>query len=130
QVRMYSAEEPLTVPADTHFHGLIALRAYSMTSDSRSDSAGYKAVLYPEDRELKVKLSGLLPSYLPGAEVDAGLVLYDASGSVAPGALGVAVIDTAVELRARTEEEANERWYGWSWWNEDSNVAGVTRASL
>jgi hypothetical protein len=130
QVRMYSAEEPLTVPADTHFHGLIALRAYSMTSDSRSDSAGYKAVLYPEDRELKVKLSGLLPSYLPGAEVDAGLVLYDASGSVAPGALGVAVIDTAVELRARTEEEANERWYGWSWWNEGSNVAGVTRASL
>jgi hypothetical protein len=117
QVRMRHAEEPLTIAANTAFHGLIGLQAYSMNSDEEGyrwhRSTGYKAVLYPEDRELKLKLTGLQPSYLPGAEVEAGLAIHDASGSAAPGALGVAVIDTAVEQRAETEEEANEHWYGW-----------------
>ncbi len=134
RVRMHSAEEPLTIPAGAAFHGLIALRAYSMNSDIEGyrwyQSTEYKPVLYPEDRELKVRLTGLRPSYAPGAEVVAGFGLHDAAGSPARGALGVAVIDTAVELRAETETEANERWYGWSWWNQGSNVGGVTRATL
>ncbi|MGD0903766.1 MAG: alpha-2-macroglobulin family protein, partial [Terracidiphilus sp.] len=135
QVRMHAAEEPFTVPANDAFHGLIVLRAYSMNSERGGcgwyRATGCKAVLYPQDRELKVRLTGLQPSYLPGAEVDAGLaVREDATGSPAAGALGVAVIDAAVEQRAQTEEEANERWFGWSWWNSGSSVAGVTRASL
>jgi hypothetical protein len=134
RVRLHSAEEQLTIPASDAFHGLIALRAYSMNGDTEGyewyNSTGYKAVLYPEDRELKVRLTGLRPSYLPGAEVVAGVGLHDAAGSPAPGALGVAVIDTAVEQRAETEAEANEHWYGWSWWNQGSNVGGVTRATL
>jgi hypothetical protein len=134
QVRMHNAEEPVTILADTAFHGLVVLQAYSLNSDDtrygwhRPDS--YKAVLYPEDRELKVKLTGLRPSYLPGAEVDASLNLHDPSGSFAKGALGVAVFDTAVEQRAQTEEEENNRWYGWKWWERDGIVAGVTLASL
>ena len=134
QVRMRDAQEPFTVPADTRFHGLIALQAYCMTSDAQGYNwqryVDYKTVLYPEDRELKVKLTGLQPSYLPGAEVNAGLAVHDPSGSPAPGALGVAVIDTAVEQRAATEDEANDHWFGWNWWQSDNNVGGVTRASL
>ena len=134
RMRMHSAEESFTIPASDAFHGLIALRAYSMNSDTEGyewyNSTGYKAVLYPEDRELKLRLTGLRSSYTPGAEVVAGVGLHDAAGSPAPGALGVAVIDTAVELRAETEAEANEHWYGWSWWNRGSNVGGVTRATL
>jgi hypothetical protein len=134
RVRMHGVEEPFTVPANASFHGLIALRAYSMNSDAEGyewyQSTGYKPVLYPEDRELKVKLTGLRSSYAPGAEVVAGVGLHDAAGSPATGALGVAVIDTAVEQRAETEAEANERWFGWSWWNQGANVGGVTRATL
>ena len=134
QVRMRDAQEPFTVPADTRFHGLIALQAYCMTSDAQGYNwqryVDYKTVLYPEDRELKVKLTGLQPSYLPGAEVNARLAVHDPSGSPAPGALGVAVIDTAVEQRAATEDEANDHWFGWNWWQSDNNVGGVTRASL
>ena len=135
QVRMHAAEEPFTVAANDAFHGLIVLQAYSMNGERGGcgwyRATGCKAVLYPQDRELKVRLTGLQPSYLPGAEVDAGLaVREDSTGSPAAGALGVAVIDAAVEQRAETEEEANERWFGWSWWNSGSNVAGVTRTSL
>jgi alpha-D-ribose 1-methylphosphonate 5-triphosphate synthase subunit PhnH len=134
RVRMHGAEQPFTVPANASFHGLIALRAYSMNNDVEGyhwyESTAYKPVLYPEDRELKMRLTGLHSSYAPVAEVDTGVGLHDAAGSPAPGALGVAVIDTAVEQRAETEAEANEHWYGWSWWNQGSNVGGVTRASL
>jgi len=134
RVRMHSAEELFTIPANASYHGLIALRAYSMNSDVEGyrwySSTGYKPVLYPEDRELKLRLTGLRPSYAPGAEVVAGVGLHDAAGSPVPGALSVAVIDTAVEQRAATEAEANERWFGWSWWNEGSNVGGVTRTTL
>jgi hypothetical protein len=136
RVRMHSTEEPLTIPAGSTFHGLVTLRAYTMDEESSNYPYGrfgpneFKSVLYPEDRQLKVSLSGLRPSYLPGAEVDAALTVRDAKGSAAPGALGVAVIDTAVEQRAATEEEANERWPGYNWWQDESGVAGVTRADL
>jgi len=134
RVHMHSAEEPFTLPANASFHGLIALRAYTMNGEVEGyqwyNCTGYKPVLYPEDRELKVRLTGLRSSYTPGAEVVAGVGLHDAAGAPVPGALGVAVIDTAVEQRAETETEANERWYGWSWWNQGSNVGGVTRATL
>jgi hypothetical protein len=134
RVRMHSTVEPFTIPANDAFHGLIALRAYSMSNHEQGyswyQSVGYKPVLYPEDRELKVKLTGLRPSYLPGAEVDAGFGIHDVKGAATAGALGIAVIDTAVEQRAVTEEEANEHGYGWSWWNQGSNVGGVTRTTL
>jgi hypothetical protein len=116
QVHMRHAEESFTVPASAAFHGLLALQAYSMNSDTQ----GYQWQ----------RSTGLRPSYLPGAEVDAGLGLHDAAGKPAIGAFGIAVIDTAVEQRAQTEEEANDRWFGVSWWNDESNVGGVTRASL
>jgi hypothetical protein len=136
QVRMHSAEEPFTVPAGPRFHGLVALQTYTMNEETPRyryggyESIGFKSVLYPEDRELKIKLAGVRPSYLPGAEVDAGLAMHNPSGSAAPGALGVAAIDTAVEQRAETEEEANDIWFGSHWWQDGANVGGVTRASL
>ena len=135
QVRLHHASEPLTIAADARFHGLVTLRAYTMNGDLEdygggwSNSGGYKSVLYPEDRELKVKVAGLQSSYPPGAQVEANLQVRAAAGLPVSGAFGVSVFDTAVEQRAETEEEANERWFGWRWWDRGS-VAGVTRASL
>jgi hypothetical protein len=136
QVHMSHPAESLIVPISPDFHGLVTLRAYAMNSDQPQYSYywgggfGYKAVLYPQDRALKVKLTGLQSSYAPGATVNAGLAVSDAIGSVPPGALGIAVIDTAVELRAQTEEEANDRWFGFDWWRPSQAVAGITRETL
>jgi len=136
QVRLYHKAEPLTIPATEGFHGLITLRAYQLNGDLRDDrwgGSGYnglKSVLYPEDRELKLKLTGLQTSYGPGAEVDARLAVQGAAGPGIAGALGVAVVDTAVEQRAATEEEANEHSWDWNWWQQDLDAGGVTRASL
>jgi uncharacterized protein YfaS (alpha-2-macroglobulin family) len=136
RLHMSRAAEPVTIPATSGFHGLVTLCAYTMTAEMPQyhwqwdGEAGYKSVLYPEDLELKLKLTGLQPSYSPGATVDAGLTVQNAAKSAAPSALGVAVIDTAVEQRAATEEEANEHWYGWNWWQSNDSAGGITREML
>jgi Alpha-2-macroglobulin family/A-macroglobulin TED domain/MG2 domain/Carboxypeptidase regulatory-like domain/A-macroglobulin receptor binding domain len=136
RVRMMRSSEPLEIPATDSFHGLVTLQAYRLNADVEHYNYGQygasssKSVLYPEDRELKLKLTGLRTSYAPGAEVMAGLDLRGARGFAAPGALGVSIFDTAVEQRAATEEKANDRWFGTSWWQDSSGVAGVSRPSL
>ena len=130
RVRMGHTAEQIRFLATEGFHGLVTLIAYTMNSDSGRFSYGshgasaYKAVLYPEDRELKLKLSGVRNSYAPGAAVLAGLDVRDAAGVAVAGALGVSVIDTAVEQRAETEEDAN-RWSRGGWWQYGSDGVSV-----
>src|ERR1035441_632657 len=37
---------------------------------------------------------------------------------------------SAVEQRAATEEDANQRWFGGNWWRDSSNIAGITYEDL
>lgn len=127
----------LTIPTGPSFHGLVTLFAYTMNGDEddyhgyRSSFDGtYKSVLYPQDRELRVKLTGLKTSYPPGTEVNAFLNVNDAASTLPRGALGVSVFDAAVAQRAETEEEANELWFGDYWWLGGSIAGGLTRAML
>jgi uncharacterized protein YfaS (alpha-2-macroglobulin family) len=134
-VQMMHAAEPVTVTMGDDFRGVLTLIAYSMHGDSRFGCqyrgwCAYKSVLYPEDRELKLKLTGMQASYTPGAEVDAGVEVRAAGGFAAPGALGVSVADAAVEQRAVTEEDANQSGYAWNWWRDASNIGGVSMQDL
>jgi hypothetical protein len=84
QVRMHDRSTPVTIPADSRFHGLISIRAYKMSEsvsqyDYRSERWSSRSVLYPEDRALRLGVSGIKPSYAPGAQVTAGLRVTDAS---------------------------------------------------
>jgi hypothetical protein len=129
QIHMEHAIEPVEIPASASFHGKITLTACQMNRDlseySYMEPCSYKSVLYPEDRTLKVKITGLQRSYLPGAEVNAGFHLQGAAG-----AFGVSVFDTAVEQRAKTEEDENDLWSRDRWWLDNDNISGVTEADL
>jgi hypothetical protein len=128
QTHMKSGIEPVNLEANSAFHGLITLSACeikTMASTMWRGPCAYKSVLYPQDRALKVKLEGLRPSYAPGAEVLAGLNLHGVAG-----VLGVSVFDTAVEQRSTTENEENDRSRSAGWWQDDSNVSGMTEEDL
>lgn len=122
QVRMLGREQEFTIPARPSFRGRITLRAYSMRVEMERNTwylgnrGGERTVLYPEDRSLLVNVKGLAAQYPPGAAVTAGLELRNAGNGPAAGVFGVSVFDTAVEQRAETELEANDRWFGQSWW--------------
>jgi hypothetical protein len=76
RVPMTHTAEPVTVTMGEDFRGVVTLVAYLMNGDDQSGCPGLcavKSVLYPEDRELKLKLTGLETSYLPGVEVNAGV---------------------------------------------------------
>lgn len=135
QVRMHDRSTPVTIPADARFHGLISIRAYKMSEsvsqyDYWSERWSSRSVLYPEDRALRVDVSGIKPSYTPGAQVAAGLRVSDALGAGIGGAVGVRVFDNAVAQRAETEEDENNRWLGSWWWFNSASAGGVTRADL
>jgi hypothetical protein len=135
QVRMHDRTTPVTIPADARFHGLISIRAYKMSEsvnqyDYWSERWSSRSVLYPEDRALRLDVSGIKPSYAPGARVTAGLRVTDASRAGIGAAVGVRVFDNAVAQRAETEEDENNRWLGSWWWFDSASAGGVTRADL
>ena len=135
QVRMHDRLTPVTIPADARFHGLISIRAYKMSEsvnqyDYWSERWSSRSVLYPEDRALRLDVSGIKPSYAPGAQVTAGLRVTDASRAGIGAAVGVGVFDNAVAQRAETEEDENNRWLGSWWWFDSASAGGVTRADL
>ena len=120
------------IPADERFQGPIGLVAYSMRDHASEGYEGTatKTVLYPEDTELRFKVTGLKSTYAPGDEVHASLRVTDPKGAVA-AAIGVAVTDSAVSERARTEEDFDERSWGWGiWYEEHREIAGLTLDDL
>ncbi|MBS1805625.1 MAG: carboxypeptidase regulatory-like domain-containing protein [Acidobacteria bacterium] len=137
QMRVSGTEQPFSIPGNPSFRGLITLRGYNLRG-ARQETRWYggadgstRSVLYPEDRSLIADVKGLSASYSPGAKVNAELSLRNADKGVTAGVFGVSVFDTAVEERAETEAEANDRWFGrgW-WWLEGAAVGDVTRGSL
>ena len=137
QFRMGGREQAFTIPANPVFRGLITLRAYSMRVAMEQSSwymrnqGATRTVLFPYDRSLNATVKELAASYAPGAPVNAALSLRSSAGGPASGVFGVSVFDTAVEQRAETEQEANDRWFGQGWWwLEGSSVGDVTLDSL
>jgi len=137
QIRMSGTEQEFSIPASPAFRGLITLRAYSMRVEMErstwyfGDQGATRVVLYPDDRSLHANVKGLTASYAPGTPVNAQLELRNAANGPAAGVFGVSVFDTAVEQRAETELEANDRWFGQSWWwLAGSSVGDVTLDSL
>jgi hypothetical protein len=137
QLRVGSTEQPFSIPGNPSFHGLVTLRGYDLRG-LRHENRWYggadgstRSVLYPEDHSLNAEVKGLSVSYSPGAKVNAELSLRSAHKGATAGVFGVSVFDTAVEERAETETEANDRWFGrgW-WWLEGAAVGDVTRESL
>lgn len=137
QLRVRGTEQPFSIPGSPSFHGLITLRGYNFRAAKQENrwyggaDGSMRSVLYPEDRSLNGDVKGLSVSYVPGAKVNAELALRRADKGSFAGVFGVSVFDTAVEERAETEAEANDRWFGrgW-WWLEGNSVGDVTRESL
>jgi hypothetical protein len=137
QTKVSGAEQPFSIPANPAFHGVITVRAYNLRG-TRGERRWYgeqdgsaRSVLFPEDHSLNASVRGVAPTYAPGAKVNGELLLRSAGTGPVTGAFGVTVFDTAVEQRADTEAEANDRWFGrgW-WWLDQTGVGDVTLDSL
>lgn len=97
----------------------------------RYGEAASKTVLFPANRELNVSVRTEKPSYRPGEEATASFVALSPDGKPVEAALGVAVVDTAIEERVRTDSESRRSFSSWWWFDAGlGELAGFTRQDL
>jgi hypothetical protein len=109
-VRLSGGKAVITLPYSSDFKDRLTIAASSNDVPQTSYYyqnfvAGHRTVLYPRDRELKLDVRLDRDTYRPGEEATADLQMYSPDGRSVEGALGVVVLDRAVEERARTNQE-------------------------
>ena len=117
---------PVTIVA--HELGLSPSRKFDETW-----ARGEHTVLFPHDTSLALDVHMSKATYHPGEEARADFHVNTAQGGTAQGALGLVVVDKAVEERQRTDEDlhANSGFYAFQqYWGSDSELAGVRRTDL
>ncbi|MGH9531698.1 MAG: MG2 domain-containing protein, partial [Terriglobales bacterium] len=105
-VRLRKGGGFLAFPYKARFQGEITFVAYSPdgSSGSRYDlPMGAHSVLYPQARDLKVSVKLRPGANRPGDEVTAEIAVQEPEGRRTPAAVGIVVVDRAVEERARTD---------------------------
>ena len=122
----------LTLPYRKEFMDEVTIAAYGYT---KSDfSIGSRTVLFPRRHDLKLDVNTSQPQYRPGEQATVAFQVQTGSGGAAESALGVTVIDRAIEERARTDAEFGGRSdFARSFyrlWGYEEDIAGVTLRSL
>jgi len=91
-------------------------------------------VMYPRDRELKLDVRLSAAQYRPGDDARASFRVLDPAGRPVESALGVSIVDRAVEERARTDSEFSRNRNHFSFFNQyagsNETIAGVTLRDL
>jgi hypothetical protein len=120
------------IPYLPEFKGELTLAAYSLETDNEQRyqiPSGARAILFPAPSTLAVKIKTDRTTYKPGEDVSAALNVSLPSGGASASALGVVVVDKAVEERIRTDEDFGDGHYGfwdWSWWYPPEAIGGVS----
>lgn len=133
-VRMRGRRATVTFSASPAFVDEITFVAYAL---GRKESANHTpqdsiTVLFPRDRSLQVEARVGKAEFRPGE--DAGVVfrVRGAEGQPVETALGVVVVDKAVEERARTDAEFGARFYTFTGLLDeaDEGISGIRRSEL
>jgi hypothetical protein len=128
----------LVFPYDPRFIDEITIVAYSLDEQPTPYSylEGSRTVLYPKNRQLDVAVQFDKDEHRPGEDATARFTVRQPGQTGAESALGVKIVDTAVEERARTDSDFGQHsgwgWWRWSLWsvNSDAGFSGVSRDDL
>jgi len=118
------------------FRETLAVLAYSLdssTEDYSNTPMGSHTIMFPRNTDLRVKIRPDHQTYRPGEELNVRLLVSSPSGALEAKALGVTVVDKAVEERARTDQEFGSGHYGfwdWGWWYDLTAIGGVSEEDL
>ena len=134
-VSLKNGRAAIVIPYKPAFTGTVTLAAYALSdTDDEDDAAGTRTVLYPHDRDLKLNLALSRESYRPGDDASASFLTRLAKGRPAESALGVVILDKAVEERARTDRDFGGGYGFYRAYrylsNDSGDVAGITRKDL
>jgi len=103
-LRLHDGRATVTLPWSRELVNRLTIVAYTLNGDE-DVASGYHSILFPQNRELKLGLQANHKIYRPGDDAQFSFRVRDPQGHSAVSALGVVVVDKAVEERARTDQE-------------------------
>jgi hypothetical protein len=98
----------VSFPPSGKFQNEITIAAYALgarNSDRYNNILGARTVFFPKNHELNIELRPSKSTYRPGEEVSATLRVTGAEGTQTENALGLLVVDKAVEERAQSDRD-------------------------
>jgi hypothetical protein len=123
----------VVVPYREQFLGLVSFVARDLGAGSRYGAVDHRTVVYPHDTDLRVRVQPARSSYAPGDQFKAAVRVISAAGAAAESALGVTMVDKAVDERARTDRDfEGSKWgfWNWGWWRSPARVGSLTLQAL
>jgi hypothetical protein len=137
-LRMMGGRANLLFPSNDGFHDEVTIFAYGFENttaqgDSRSALSGSHTVLFPERHDLQVEVRPGKLTYRPGDDASVDFRVTGPGGESLPSALGLVVVDKALEERQRTDEDFGHArgFYGFrGTWDDEEECKGVRRRDL
>ncbi len=137
-VRVRHGSASVVFDPNDKFQNEVSILAYAFGLKPGDDYynsaiADSHTVLFPKNHELQVDLKLAKSTYRPGEEAVAKFRVTSPDGTQARSALGLLVVDKAVEERERSDREfgGNSGFYNFrDIWGGTSEVSGVRRSDL
>ena len=107
QVQLENGRAELILPYQEDFKNSLNIVAY-FEDDDEDVVIGGKSIIFPTPTNLEIDARTKKEIYRPGEDVSVKFRVQNADKSFAENALGVLVIDKAIEERARTESETSD----------------------
>ena len=108
-LRMRGGHAVLNFPPSNKFQNDITILASAFGTESEygydSQTYGYHTVLFPKSRELQLAVHPEQSTYRPGDEATVNLRVSGPQGETLQSAVGLVVVDKALEERQRTDAE-------------------------
>lgn len=103
-VRIRGGRASVLLPYKPEFKGELSLAAYAEQHSDSSPLLSTRSIMYPHPRDLKLNLQAASRTYKPGERAHVSFKSVNAEGQSVETALGVVVVDKAVEERVRSDE--------------------------
>jgi len=117
------------IPYRERFRGLLTIVASPLNGLQRERVTTSRTVVYPSDTDLRVRIRPARRVYAPGDDFRAAIHVSAPNGTTSATALGVTMVDEAVDARARTDHQFDggaSGFWDWSWQYDPQQVGGLT----
>jgi A-macroglobulin TED domain/Alpha-2-macroglobulin family/MG2 domain/Carboxypeptidase regulatory-like domain/A-macroglobulin receptor binding domain/Macroglobulin domain MG3 len=137
-VRLRHGKATVMFEPNDKFQGPVTIEAYELGGQSigrydETSAQGSHTILFPHDTSLQLDVRMSKAKYRPGEEAGAEFRVNSTDGGAAKSALGLVVVDKAVEERQRTDEDLgrNSGFYAFRAYGDGENeLSGIHRADL
>jgi hypothetical protein len=136
-VRFHNGHAGLVFAPHEGFQGELTIFAYAFgihPETNSSDSYFYArhTILFPKNRDLNLNIRFRKTTYQPGQQAEADLRVVGPFGEHTKSALGLVVVDRAVEERERTDQDLVGAWgfFGSQISEGPEELGGVKRSDL